>query len=230
MSASAISPERSPASAGSGMANYKATVLRRRLAVRMRARGAADYAGVRPHCSTRDPQEYERLLDALTINVTKVYRNPETWDAVARRCCRCSGSLASRASSAGWPDARAARKRTPSRRSGTVRLHAAHAGRDPRRAALPRAHRGERYRSPEPRGGRARRLRPRRVRRNTGPAASPLLHVRARRPGIGRARAARADRLRAPRPAARPAAGRAERISSPAATSSSTSTARRRRR
>jgi chemotaxis methyl-accepting protein methylase len=67
---------------GFGMANYKATVLRRRLAVRMRARGAVDYPAY-GRILDADPQEYERLIDALTINVTKVYRNPETWDAVA---------------------------------------------------------------------------------------------------------------------------------------------------
>ena len=66
---------------GFGTANYKGTVLRRRLAVRMRARGAADY-GAYSRILDADPLEYERLIDALTINVTKVYRNPDTWDAV----------------------------------------------------------------------------------------------------------------------------------------------------
>jgi len=62
---------------------YKQSCLRRRLAVRMRARGVHtfdDYARV----LREDEGEYERLLDALTINVTKFYRNPETWDALAR--------------------------------------------------------------------------------------------------------------------------------------------------
>jgi chemotaxis protein methyltransferase CheR len=63
---------------------YKQSCLRRRLAVRMRARGAhtyADYARV----LAADGSEYDRLLDALTINVTKFYRNRETWDALAER-------------------------------------------------------------------------------------------------------------------------------------------------
>jgi chemotaxis methyl-accepting protein methylase len=67
---------------GFGTASYKSTVLRRRLAVRMRARGAADYDAY-GRILDADPGEYERLIDALTINVTKVYRNPDTWDAVA---------------------------------------------------------------------------------------------------------------------------------------------------
>lgn len=60
---------------------YKNRCLRRRIQVRMRARGHtgfADYAALLDH----DPQEYERLLDALTINVTKFFRNPDTWAAV----------------------------------------------------------------------------------------------------------------------------------------------------
>jgi chemotaxis methyl-accepting protein methylase len=61
---------------------YKESCLRRRLAVRMRARGVhtyAQYAGV----LDRDGEEYQRLLDALTINVSKFFRNRETWEAIA---------------------------------------------------------------------------------------------------------------------------------------------------
>jgi chemotaxis protein methyltransferase CheR len=63
---------------------YKPSCLRRRLAVRMRARGVhtfEDYARV----LQTDGAEYDRLLDALTINVTKFYRNRETWEAIATR-------------------------------------------------------------------------------------------------------------------------------------------------
>src|SRR5688572_13786588 len=52
--------------------NYKDTCLRRRISVRMRARSAptyADYAGL----LDTDPNEYERLLQTLTINVTKFF-------------------------------------------------------------------------------------------------------------------------------------------------------------
>ncbi|HVZ79095.1 MAG TPA: protein-glutamate O-methyltransferase CheR [Gemmatimonadaceae bacterium] len=64
-------------------ASYKQTCLRRRVAVRMRARGVhryADYA----HLLDADGHEYDLLLDALTINVTRLFRNPEVYAALAR--------------------------------------------------------------------------------------------------------------------------------------------------
>jgi len=64
---------------GFGCASYKEKCLRRRIAVRMRARGVhtyTDYARV----LDQDAAEYDRLLDALTINVTKLFRN---WDVYA---------------------------------------------------------------------------------------------------------------------------------------------------
>jgi chemotaxis methyl-accepting protein methylase len=64
---------------GFGCASYKEKCLRRRIAVRMRARGVHtyhDYARI----LDADGGEYDRLLDALTINVTKLFRN---WDAYA---------------------------------------------------------------------------------------------------------------------------------------------------
>jgi chemotaxis methyl-accepting protein methylase len=62
--------------------SYKDKCLKRRIAVRMRARGVHtfdDYARL----LDQDADEYELLLDALTINVTKCWRNPETWAALA---------------------------------------------------------------------------------------------------------------------------------------------------
>jgi chemotaxis methyl-accepting protein methylase len=66
-----------------GCGSYKEKCLRRRIAVRMRARGVhrfADYAAL----LDRDAVEYERLLDTLTINVTKLFRNWSTFDGIAR--------------------------------------------------------------------------------------------------------------------------------------------------
>ncbi|HEV7993369.1 MAG TPA: protein-glutamate O-methyltransferase CheR [Gemmatimonadaceae bacterium] len=63
---------------GFGCASYKDKCLRRRIAVRMRARGVhtyADYARV----LDSDQAEYDKLLDALTINVTKLFRNWDTY-------------------------------------------------------------------------------------------------------------------------------------------------------
>jgi chemotaxis protein methyltransferase CheR len=68
---------------GFGCASYKEKCVRRRIAVRMRARGVhtfEEYGGV----LDRDAHEYELLLDALTINVTKFFRNPETFAAIDR--------------------------------------------------------------------------------------------------------------------------------------------------
>jgi chemotaxis methyl-accepting protein methylase len=60
---------------------YKDKCLRRRIAVRMRACGVHTYDAYAALLA-KDAKEYEHLLDALTINVTKFYRNAETWDAV----------------------------------------------------------------------------------------------------------------------------------------------------
>jgi len=62
---------------------YKDKCLRRRIAVRMRARGAHtfhDYSAL----LDADQREYDALLDALTINVTKFWRNADTWNALAQ--------------------------------------------------------------------------------------------------------------------------------------------------
>jgi chemotaxis methyl-accepting protein methylase len=58
---------------------YKDRCLRRRIAVRMRACGVADYAAYLDVLA-RQPGELDLLADALTINVTTFFRNRETWD------------------------------------------------------------------------------------------------------------------------------------------------------
>ena len=69
---------------GFACASYKPTCLMRRIAVRMRARAVHDYAAY-AQLLDADPAEYERLLDALTINVTKLRRNAEAWDALEQQ-------------------------------------------------------------------------------------------------------------------------------------------------
>jgi chemotaxis methyl-accepting protein methylase len=62
---------------------YRQRCLRRRIAVRMRARGVDevdDYVAI----LDTDPSEYERLMRVLTINVSKFFRNPETWEVIKR--------------------------------------------------------------------------------------------------------------------------------------------------
>jgi chemotaxis methyl-accepting protein methylase len=78
---------------GFGVANYKDTCMRRRIAVRMRARGAAYYASY-SRLLDSDPAEYEWLIAALTVNVTKLFRNAEAWDAVAATVLPALGALA----------------------------------------------------------------------------------------------------------------------------------------
>jgi len=63
---------------------YKDKCLRRRLAVRMRARGVptfTEYAAL----LSRMPEEYDLLVAALAINVTKFLRNPEAFSALRAR-------------------------------------------------------------------------------------------------------------------------------------------------
>jgi chemotaxis methyl-accepting protein methylase len=62
---------------------YKDKCIRRRIAVRMRACGVHTYDDYRALLS-RSPGEYERLRDALTINVTRFYRNADTWNLLRR--------------------------------------------------------------------------------------------------------------------------------------------------
>lgn len=67
---------------GFGCASYKEKCLQRRIAVRMRARGVHTYIEY-ARILDSDAAEYERLLDALTINVTKLFRNWEAYSALA---------------------------------------------------------------------------------------------------------------------------------------------------
>ena len=87
---------------GFGCASYKEKCLRRRIAVRMRAKGVHSYADYMAVLD-REPTEYERLLDALTINVTKFFRNWETFESMRRHVVPAlwDGGLPIRAWSAG---------------------------------------------------------------------------------------------------------------------------------
>ena len=57
---------------------YKERVLRRRIAVRMRAKGVQTF-GAYAALLKQDPGEYQRLIDTVTINVSKFFRNASTW-------------------------------------------------------------------------------------------------------------------------------------------------------
>lgn len=67
------------ARAGFYSGGYKEKCFRRRLGVRMRARGVHQYEEY-AELLDRDPEEYDRLLAAVTINVSKFFRNAEVWE------------------------------------------------------------------------------------------------------------------------------------------------------
>ena len=69
---------------GFACARYKEKCLRRRIAVRMRARGVHSYADY-GRVLDSDAAEYDRLLDALTINVTKLFRNWPVYASLLER-------------------------------------------------------------------------------------------------------------------------------------------------
>jgi chemotaxis protein methyltransferase CheR len=77
---------------GLPMHAYKDKCLRRRIAVRMRACGAHTYSDYQAVLD-RSPEEYERLKAAITINVTRFYRNAETWNLLRETVLReiCAG-------------------------------------------------------------------------------------------------------------------------------------------
>ena len=60
---------------------YKEHCLRRRIAVRLRARGVHTY-GEYIALLKRDQGEHRKLLDTVTINVSKFYRNRDLWRAL----------------------------------------------------------------------------------------------------------------------------------------------------
>lgn len=66
------------ADSGFDIRQYKERPLKRRLAVRMRICQVNTYQEYRQKLKL-DPGEYTKLLDTLTINVTKFYRNVETY-------------------------------------------------------------------------------------------------------------------------------------------------------
>lgn len=69
---------------GVAVNSYKRSCLERRIAARMRARGAESY-GAYARVLRDDPSEYDALLDALTINVTHLFRDTDVWEGVAGR-------------------------------------------------------------------------------------------------------------------------------------------------
>lgn len=61
--------------------HYNDSYLKRRFASRMRRRGITGY-GEYLNALDGDPDEQQELLDALAINVTGFFRNPDVWEGV----------------------------------------------------------------------------------------------------------------------------------------------------
>ena len=72
------------ADTGFDILQYKERPLKRRLAVRLRACQINTYQEYAQRLA-QDKTEYPKLLDALTINVTNFYRNPETFKALTTK-------------------------------------------------------------------------------------------------------------------------------------------------
>ena len=64
---------------GLDCSQYKESYIKRRLAVRLRARGVDSY---RAYSQMLDESEYDALLEALTINLTGFFRDPEVFIAL----------------------------------------------------------------------------------------------------------------------------------------------------
>lgn len=69
---------------GLDLASYKSSFLRRRLAIRLRARSCPDYASY-GRLLAQEPAEYGPLLDALTIGQTRFFRDFTTFEAIEHR-------------------------------------------------------------------------------------------------------------------------------------------------
>lgn len=66
---------------GFALDQYNPDYIQRRIAVRMRARNVNSYSEY-IHILDTDPQEYNRLFDVLTINVSQFFRDPTVFEAV----------------------------------------------------------------------------------------------------------------------------------------------------
>ncbi|MBN1888691.1 MAG: protein-glutamate O-methyltransferase CheR [Thermoflexales bacterium] len=68
---------------GLELGHYKPAFLQRRLAARMHARGCADYAAYGR--LLQEPGEYRAMLDALTINMTRFFRDATTFQLIEEK-------------------------------------------------------------------------------------------------------------------------------------------------
>lgn len=69
---------------GIDLDHYRRTYLERRVSARVRALELHSFRQYIDYLD-QDPEEYTRLLDALTINVTEFFRDTPVWDAIRHK-------------------------------------------------------------------------------------------------------------------------------------------------
>lgn len=69
---------------GFDLSQYRTSYVERRLGSRLRALGLTTYRQYSCHLAA-NPEEYARLLDTLTINVTEFFRDPPVWDIIRHK-------------------------------------------------------------------------------------------------------------------------------------------------
>jgi chemotaxis methyl-accepting protein methylase len=66
---------------GLDLSQYRLSYVERRLGTRLRALGLVTYRQYAAHLSGH-PEEYPRLLDSMTVNVTEFFRDPPVWKII----------------------------------------------------------------------------------------------------------------------------------------------------
>jgi len=68
---------------GADFGLYRTGTLKRRIASRLRTAGCRGYSDYIIYLN-KEPEEYAKLIDAITINVTEFFRNPETFHVIEK--------------------------------------------------------------------------------------------------------------------------------------------------
>ncbi len=63
---------------------YRPNTLKRRIASRLKSVGSTNYSDYIIYLN-KEPEEYNKLIEAVTINVTEFFRNPETFSVIEKK-------------------------------------------------------------------------------------------------------------------------------------------------
>ncbi len=69
---------------GADFSLYRTGTLKRRIDSRFKAAGCKDCSDYISYLN-KNPEEYDRLISAITINVTEFFRNPETFAVLEKK-------------------------------------------------------------------------------------------------------------------------------------------------